>query len=90
MENIKQVNAFSIDPIHIKYLCPHGCTNPNWKRKMVLHQHGSCSEAHNRVESRWCDNCPFYKGNIDINITDDTIRENFVIKKNQECVVSFD
>jgi len=85
-----KVIAFSIDPVHIRYLCTNGCTNPKWKRKQVLHQHGSCGEAHNRIESRLCDNCPFYTGNIDIHITEATIREKFVLKRKEDCVVSFD
>lgn len=90
MENkIGKVVAYSIDPIHVKYLCPHGCINPKWKRKTVLHQHGSGGHAHNRIESR-CSHCPFYKGEIEMHITDDTIRENFVLRKKQDCVVSFD
>lgn len=90
MSEIKEVVAYSIDPIHIKYICPFGCMNPDWVRKKILHQHGSCREAHNRVESRLCDNCPHYKGMIDIHITDDTIRENFVIKHRKKGVIKFD
>mgnify|MGYP003655791322 CR=1 FL=1 len=87
---MSDVMAYSIDPIHIKYICPFGCQDPNWVRKKAFHQHGSNREAHNRVEYRCCDNCPFYHGEISIHITDDTIRKDFVVKTKKDIIVSFD
>ena len=84
------VVAYSVDPIHIKYLCPFGCQRPEWVRKKVFHQHGSCRECHNRVENRVCDNCPNFTGNINIHITDETIRERFCIKWHKTSVLRFD
>lgn len=85
-----KVVAHTIDPVHIRYICPFGCHNKIWIRKKAFHQHGSNHEAHNRIENRLCDNCPFYKGMLDIEINDETIRENFVIKHRKSGVLTFD
>ena len=71
MENLTiQVEARSIDKIHIEYVCP--VCRPQ-KNKPVIHRHGSCGDLSNRTEHRGS-HCEIFRGNFEINITDNTIR----------------
>ena len=55
-----------IDKIYITYECIH-CNQ--------LHRHGSVNDfCSNRSEPRKVDNCPIYKGEVDIIINDETKR----------------
>jgi len=64
------VEASVIDQIHFFFDCPF-CKG--------RHQHGSCGDFNNRVESR-SSHCQKWRGNFEIHITDNTKREIWVKK----------
>jgi hypothetical protein len=74
------VVADSIDTIHIKYTCSKCWTSykkdktPRKGAKNIQHQHGSCGDSSNRIESR---DSHCYNGNtlVHIHITDQTKRK---------------
>tara|TARA_E500000305_G_scaffold111887_1_gene128774 strand:- start:397 stop:693 length:297 start_codon:yes stop_codon:yes gene_type:complete len=67
----KNVDAVCIDEVHVTYRCP----NPECKDG--FHRHGSCGDYEtNRVENR-SSHCPHDCCNVDIVISDETLRGNF-------------
>lgn len=79
VENTMNVEALLVDSVNIFYRCP----NCVYRKKAVTHCHGSCGNyLKNRIEGR-TPHCCANQGysNVDIHITDNTIKKKVVTKK---------